>query len=206
MASRVAFSDQNLANIAAVLPQFSLREQALWILGIRTGYRPSELGALRISDIWAGGAVKGSVTLERRSLKNGRGCHRGSVRSRTLPLTPAARDMLGRYLLDRFESRPVAPEEPLFRSKKGRGLSRWQINRVIHEIAQAAGCAREDRAGGHSLRKTFCQGIYRTTGHDINLTRTVMGHASVVTTMRYLEISEESAVAAVLALDQPRAA
>ena len=206
MASRIAFSAEELARITAVLPQFPLRDQALFQFGLHTGFRARELGALTVGHVWDNGALRPSVSLERRSLKNGRGVHRRAVRSRTLPLTPTAQASLARYIEARFAGRPVAPGEPLFRSRKGRGLSRWQVNCVIHRVAQAAGCAHGDRIGAHSLRKTFAQGIYSATGKDINLTRAVMGHASVLTTIRYLETSSESAAAAVLALDRSQAA
>lgn len=206
MASRVAFSDQEITQIVSVLPQFTLRDQALVQCGLHTGFRASELGAMTVGHVWANGAIRESISLERRSLKGGRGAHRRSVRSRTLPLTATAQASLTRYLGSRFERRPVVPSEHLFRSRKGFGLSRWQINKIIHRVAIAARCDHDDRIGAHSLRKTFAQGIYRSSGCDINLTRAVMGHTSVVTTQKYLCVTDDAAAAAVLALDHRHAA
>jgi integrase len=54
--------------------------------------------------------------------------------------------------------------------------------------------------GTHTLRKTFCRKVYLATGHDINLTRAVMGHASVFTTQQYLYVADEEVQAAVRAI------
>jgi integrase len=203
MASRTAFDDESLRKILMVLPQFSLRDQALVQCGLHTGFRATELGALTVGAVWTGGAVRPTVTLERRSLKGGRGCRRRSVRSRTLPITATLGEAIARYLSSRFADREPVAAEPLFLSRQQRGgLSRWQINHVLANIVAAAGCARDGRWGAHSLRKTFAQRIYRNSRFDINLTRVVMGHSDVGTTMKYLACSDEAAAAAVLALDE----
>jgi integrase len=89
----------------------------------------------------------------------------------------------------------------LFASRKhGLTLTRWQANRIVHAVLAAAGFADHSRYGTHTLRKTFCQKVYQTTKHDINLTRAVMGHTQVGTTQRYLYVDARDVAAAVLAV------
>ncbi len=120
--------------IHAALASFSARDDALIVTGLNTGFRARELSAITIGHVWDGTAVRSAVSLERRSLKNGRGLRARSVRSRTVPLNTNAREALEAYLRERVHMQgPPDPSESLFRSRRtGRGLSRWQINRLVH--------------------------------------------------------------------------
>jgi integrase len=62
------------------------RNLALLKLGCGSGYRISELLALRVRDVWAGTDVSKEVTIARKNLKRGRGARSRSVRSLRVPL------------------------------------------------------------------------------------------------------------------------
>jgi site-specific recombinase XerD len=70
----------------------------------------------------------------------------------------------------------------------------------VHAVLDKAGLDSRESYGTHTLRKTFCRKVYLATGHDINLTRAVMGHASVFTTQQYLYVADEEGLAAVRAI------
>lgn len=57
---------------------------------------------------------------------------------------------------------------------------------VVHEVLTRVGFENQEAYGMYSMRKGFCQAIYRITDHDLNLTRAIMGHANVSTTQKYL--------------------
>jgi site-specific recombinase XerD len=201
MAGRKPIQECEEAGVHAALASFGLRDQALLTMGLNTGFRITELLSLNVGDVWTNSGPKPAVRITRAHLKGGRGRHRKAVSSRTVPLNEAAAGAVTKYLFARFGSGLVDPETPLFPSRKrGQRLSRWQANRIVHAILAKANLTNQESYGTHTLRKTFCRKIYEATGHDINLTRAVMGHASVATTQRYLPIDDQEITAAVLSL------
>lgn len=202
MPGRKPLSPEDEATLVRVLPQKSgLRDQALIVLGLNTGFRITELLSLNVEQVWERGAVRPRVTIRRSHLNNGRGRRRKSLTSRTVALNAAAAAILEQYLFARFGSGPADPNAPLFPSqRKGMRVSRWRANVIVHLIVQAAGVADHEAYGTHSLRKTFARKAYENSGHDINLTRAVLGHREISTTQKYLEVDAGEVEAAVLGL------
>jgi integrase len=186
-----------LAHVAA-LP---LRDQALILAGLRTGLRITEVLSLNVGDVWRQGTVPSAVRIERRALKGGRSLHRRRIRSRIIPITPTLGLAISAYLAERAEGGVLDPSGPLFLSREGLGrLSRWQALRIVRGAILASGCDSHGCWGTHSLRKTFAGRVYRLTRHDVNLTRHLLGHTQLETTLRYLGVDETAGRAAVLQL------
>jgi len=205
--ARDPFSENDLPLVYATLATFSLRDQALLTLGLLTGFRARELGAMTIGHVLAeDGSVRSSLALERRHLKHGRGAYRAKVRTRTVPLAPNARAALERYIAERRDEGAANLEAPLFRSRKGFGLSPWQINRIVHRLAEAAGCDANRFYASHSLRKSFAHAVHRACGRDITVTRVALGHHSVLVTQRYIRVEQAEVDAAILAVGSGMAA
>ena len=187
--------------VIAALRDFSLRNQALIVLGLNTGFRITELLSLTVGQVWDAGKVKPQVRVSRAQLKGGRGCHRKTIVSRSVPLNAAAAEVLEQYLFSRFGSGLADPALPLFPSRVGGGtLMRWQANQIVHAVFAQAGLGTPESYGTHSLRKTFARKVYSATGYDINLTRAVMGHSDISTTQKYLHVDETEMIAAVQAI------
>src|SRR5262245_32648482 len=74
---------------------FKERNKALFIVGIRTGFRISELLSLTVADVCQHGKIVDSLTVERRHMKGGKA---GKTSSRTVPLHPEARAALSVWL------------------------------------------------------------------------------------------------------------
>ena len=192
-------SDEPL--VIAALEEFSLRNQALVLLGLNTGFRITEILSLTVGQVWDAGHVKPQVKVSRAQLKGGRGQHRKTVVSRSVPLNAAVTAVLEQYLFARFGSGAADPLAPLFPSRKhGAPITRWQANRIVHAVFNKAGLGTPESYGTHSLRKTFARKVYTATKYDINLTRAIMGHASIATTQKYLYVDESEMVAAVQAI------
>ena len=202
MSSRIPFTIEDERRVLAAIATFPARDRCAIILGINTGFRASELASIKIGQIWDGTQVRQEITVARRDLKNGRGLRRRSVRSRTVPLNAAARAALTEYLHERQIQRgQLGPLEALFRSMRtGRGLSRWRLNAIVHQVAHAAGLSPDGRYGTHTLRKTFCRRVHEVLGRDINLTRQAMGHRYVTTTQAYLEPDPAAVRSAILSI------
>ena len=202
MAGRKAFTpEQELQILETLRENFSLRDQALIVLGLNLGYRITELLSLDVGQVWEAGAVKSRLTITRSRLKGGRGRRRKAVSSRSVPINSAVAAVLTPYLFARFGSGPADPAAPLFPSqRKGVRLSRWRANVIVHLVVKAAGIPDHEAYGTHSLRKTFARKVYKNSGHDINLTRAVLGHAEIGTTQKYLDVDSGEVEAAVLGL------
>lgn len=189
----------SIAEEAAVLSALSNpRDRLLVLFGRYTGFRCSEILAVRVGDVWSAGGIKPEISLSRRLLKGGVGVHRGRVRSRTVPLHPELRAALQNEISRRFPAGNPDPEAFLFVSRKGRNrpICRRQAWAILKGAAARTGNA--DRIGTHTLRKTFARDIFERTGHDLVVTQKALGHTSVATTVAYLTPEREAVEAAIL--------
>lgn len=166
--------------IAAILAQLgSARNRCLFILGLRTGFRISELLSLTWNDVLQYGDIKPSISVTRRNMK-------GKIASRSVVLHDQAKEALCRYLID-FGGEPKARLFP---------ISRIQAHRIIRAACTRAGIA--GAVSTHSMRKTFGQGVYQRTGKDIVATQRALGHRNLSSTQHYLEVDQEAIDKAIL--------
>lgn len=146
------------------------------------GLREAELTALTLDDLIHG---EGGYALH---VKNGKG-----RKSRTVPIRPDVAALLAAYLEARCKSADVTVgrEAALFvasdRAAGWRGNSPLRpeaIDGIVERWARRAGIER--RITPHSLRHT-CAIRSRRYGANIAAVSKVLGHASVSTTMTYLD-------------------
>jgi integrase len=199
MAGRKPITEAQEPELLAALEQVPERDALIILASLHLGFRISETLSLNVSQVWEGGRVKAQVKVERRRLKGGRGRHRNRISSRCVPINPVLTVALEKYLFGRFGSGDAPPGEPLFPSRmRGRRLSRWRANAIVHQVLRAAGIDDGENYGTHSLRKAFCRKVYQATKYDINMTREIMAHASIGTTQKYLECDLAACQQAVL--------
>jgi len=175
---------------------FALRDRALMALGTRTGLRISELLSLRVGDVLGRtGRFHDAVYVSRRAVK-------GKRAGRRLPLHPAAKFALGRWLVDRRRRGSLLdPESPLFSSRKGgeeKAISRKTAAQIFAEAAERAGL--EGGISTHSMRKWVASEVYRLSGHCLLTTQKVLAHRQLATTARYLANLDTGAMNLVMAL------
>jgi integrase len=161
------------------------RNLLLLKLGCGSGYRISELLALRVRDVWTGSEVARELTIARRNLKGGRGAYHRSVRGRRVPLAEPVRDAIRDHLARIGTDNP---DRALFSTTyaKGEPMDRSAVFRVLTEACRRCGID-TTRISTHSLRKTFVGRIYKASNHDLIATQRIVGHTSPATTARYLE-------------------
>jgi len=171
-----------------------LRDRALFILGIKTGLRISELLSLRLRDVSRRGQILDRVAVRR-------GATKGKRSGRVIPLNrDASRALLD--LVRRLERMGVGENAPLFGSRKGRWrrpLSRFQAWRRLKDLYERAGLLLQN-LGTHTLRKTFANEIYRLLGGDLLKVQAALGHASIESTRCYLAFAMEEVEEAILKL------
>lgn len=180
------------AEVARVMAQLKPRDRCFFVLGLRTGFRVSELLSLRLRDVWQAGQVPAAVSVARKAMK-------GQGEGRTVPLHPQARAELAAWAAA-LQARGAAPSSPLFPSQKGGTITRMQAWALLTNAYKRAGLSGRG-VGVHGLRKTFAGKMYRRLERDLMKTQKALGHKSVTSTAAYLSFAEAEVDAAITAPD-----
>jgi integrase len=155
----------------------SLRDKCLFILGVKTGFRISELLSLTLNDVWDGVKCHDHITVHRRNMK-------GKRQSRTIPLHPLAKQALQSYL----KTGVVGKLFPMTRQHA------WRVIKEASRKAHLSGTV-----STHSMRKTFGMNVYLRTEKNVVAAQKALGHASLASTTHYLSIGQDEVDAAILA-------
>jgi len=172
-----------------VLKSRSLRDYTLFVLGIYTGLRISDILLLRVHDV-ADRAGKKLVVKDRIALRE-----KKTKKAKIIVLNKDAKSALRVYLA----ATTPKDEDPLFVSAKRapdnslRPIGRWQAYKVLNRAAREAGI--RDRIGTHTLRKTFGYWNYRK-GFDIVLLQKIFNHSSPAVTLHYIGFTQDEIDAA----------
>lgn len=184
------------AEIKAVAASFSgphaARDRALFLLGLRSGFRISELLSLTLGDVVQAGRMVDRVAVQRRHMKK-------KIEGRSVLLHPEAKAALAVWVAELAAAGQTVPETPVFLSRKGAAapIGRVQAWRILH--TRFAGAGLTGKLGTHSMRKTFAARVYDRLGHDLLRTAAALGHKSINSTVQYLSFAETDIDAAVLA-------
>ena len=173
---------------------FEARNRGLFMLGVSTGGRISELLSLTIGDVWQNGKAVTDLFYEKNIVK-------GSEVSRTVPVNRDGRTAIERIVAwhrERYDN--TDPDCPLFPSHHKSGtvlIHRQTAHQMLKKAFIAAGL--NGKIATHSLRKSFAQRVYEQSG-DIYLVKELLGHRNVATTQQYLEVNYADARDAVEAI------
>lgn len=155
------------------------RNVALLYFSAALGLRAKEMSQLLVRDVLtADGKIKDEVLLTRATTKGGK--------QRLIYLTNKdVRKALVTYVDERraSEVRSLQPASALFMSRKGGGFSPNTMQMLFKRMYRAAGL---DQASSHSGRRTFATSLIER-GVDIKAVSTLMGHATVAMTARYVD-------------------
>lgn len=146
----------------------AIRDRAILTLFGGTGLRLSELVSLGVTDVRIRERA-GRVTVQ--SGKGGRW--------RTVPLNSETRKRLREWLAVRPDTR----DEALFVGRRGRPLRHRGVERIITRLAVAAKLLPQD-VTPHTLRHSFAKALL-DAGESLDKVQTLLGHESLVTTVRY---------------------
>ena len=162
----------------------SLRDYALFTLGINSGLRISDLLKLPTEEVLdQKGKIKDRLELHEQKT--------GKIKE--FPLSASVKKALEEYLST------APPGEWLFPSRKGgRPLDRRQAWRILSEAAAAVGIP--GRIGTHTLRKTFGYWAFKQGG-DITRIQKLLNHSSPGTTLAYIGITKDELDAVYISLN-----
>jgi len=169
------------------------RDRALFLLGVKSGFRISELLSLRLRDVVQAGRLVERVTVERRNMKK-------KLEGRTVLLHPEARAALAAWLDELGKFWELTGDTFIFQSRKGgnRSITRVQAYRILHEACDS--CEMTGKLGTHSMRKTFANKVYDALDNDLVKTQRALGHRNVNSTVQYLSFREEEIDEAILSM------
>lgn len=115
------------------------------------------------------------------------------AKDRTLWLPSDLRDLIGRWLGRRPESRWLFP------TRKGGQVQTRYLRSMVKSYAKKAEIAEWGRVSPHTLRHTFATDLFRET-KNIRLVQKALGHADLATTMIYTHIVDDEMEAAMKSL------
>jgi integrase len=153
------------------------RDSALFILGIHTNLRASDIVALTVGQVAHLEPGQELVTRDKKT-------SRYMVRSLAEPVVRALRRWLS------VHPRGTDKNAPLFLSQRsGAALTAPALSRKVK-----AWCAQAGVTGGnyssHSLRKTFAYHALNTFNQPVHLVSAALGHKQLATTLTYLGVQD----------------
>ncbi len=150
------------------LKQKNERDYVMFMVGINTGFRISDILLLKVKD------VRGD-RINIREKKTGK--------TKNVVIRPALKKVLRSYIANK------KPHEYLFKSRKGRNkhLRRESAYCILKKAAEEVGI---EEFGSHSMRKTFGFMFYNQT-KDIVALRKLFNHRDDSTTLRYIGMDQD---------------
>ena len=165
---------------------FEVRNRGLFMLGVSTGGRISELLSLTVGDVWQNQKPVTDLLFDKSIVK-------GGEVSRAVPVNTdglRAIDALVNWHRETYGT--AQKKRPLFPSRNGQGKQRM-TRRAAHNVLKSAfmTAGLNGHLATHSLRKSFAQRLYEQTG-DVFTVQEMLGHKSIATTQKYLGVNYAS--------------
>ena len=188
-----ALSDKEISRVSqAFTGVYALRNRALFVTGVKTGFRISELLSLRVWDVYQYGQILPSASVRKRSMK-------GRREGRCVPLHRDAQKALAAWIQELSQRQVITRNTPLFSGAKfpERPITRVQAWSVLMQAFDRCGIT--GQLGTHVMRKTFAKRAHERVGHDLLKTQAALGHANISNTVKYLSFDRADVDAAILA-------
>ncbi|MBS4190356.1 site-specific integrase [Bacillus sp. FJAT-49705] len=144
------------------------RNYFLFVLGINTGLRISDLLALRVSDVREKSHI---IITEQKTGKMKR-----------FKINKELQQLINEFTINKND------EENLFKSRRGnQHIKRIQAWKILNAAANEVGIS---EVGTHSLRKTFGYHFYQKY-KDVAVLQEIFNHSFPAVTMRYIGINQD---------------
>lgn len=168
----------------------NVRGLALFNMAIDSKLRRCDLVRLLVSDIAAGGEVKSRGAIIQKKTRR--------------PVQFEITEPTRRSTAALIERDGLREDDYLFKSRlsKSPDLSTRQYARIVQGWVSSIGL-NPATYGAHSLRRTKAAQIYRKTG-NLRAVQLLLGHAKLESTVRYLGVEVDDALAISVAVDLQR--
>lgn len=166
---------ESINAIKKLLSNHSQRDLLLFVFGINTGLRISDLLTLKLNDVWEDGRIKEFLLIHDEKSKEERAYY----------INNRIQEELTKYL----SLAHLRNSDYLFKSKKDNlPITRQQAYRIINDAARKVGIP--GKIGTHTLRKTFGYHAFRA-GIAISILMKTFHHHSPSETLKYIGIDKE---------------
>ncbi|WP_163103167.1 tyrosine-type recombinase/integrase [Peribacillus alkalitolerans] len=170
---------KQINSLKRFLKKSSKRDYVLFVFGINTGLKITEILEIKIEDVMGeGGVIKEFFILSNKEYRN----------SKEIYLNQQVK----KALLHFIQANQLNREDYLFKSTKTqKPITRQQAYRILHQAAEAVGI--QGNIGTNSLRKTFGFHAYKR-GIAISLLQKHFNHSTPSETLKYLGISKDEKI------------
>lgn len=181
MAGCRALSDTEINDIKQSFK--SQRDRTLFVLGVRTGWRISQLLSIQLKHFMQYGKISKVIRIERKAVK-------GQDKSQESPLHPEAIEEITKLITEQYGT-DLNPELYLFKSRNGQNkpLKRVQAHNILKDVINHLEL--QGKVATHSCRKSFSKKIYKASGHDLIVTQRALNHKHINSTINYLDTDKE---------------
>lgn len=176
-----ALSKEEVADVKkSFWGKYEARDRSLFLMGLYTGARISELISLEVGDVYQHGKVIKTLELRKAITKGNK--------TRQIPLNLEARETIESLIeWKRSQEESLEPDAPLFVSRKKEGrLTRIQAHRILKQAYHANELT--GKVTTHSMRKTFATTLAQN--NPLKIVKELLGHSSLAITDRYLSVTE----------------
>ena len=160
---------KDIEKIEKYLMNTNERDYVVWVLGLNSGLRISDIIALDVKDV----INKTHISI----------IEKKTQKTKVFYINNKLKCVLENYVKDK------EPDEPLFLGKQNRRLNRHQVYRFIKNA-----CAVNKiniHAGTHTMRKSFGYHHYQQF-KDIVILQKIFNHSSARVTLIYIGIEQEN--------------
>lgn len=156
-------------DIADYLKERNERDYIMFMMGIYSGLRISDILKLKVRDI------KGKDYISMREMK--------TDKEKRFAINDELKPVIKDYIKN------MAEYEYLFKSPRRNGpITRQQAYNILSDAAKHFGL---DAIGTHTLRKTWGYHLYQQT-HDAVTIMQILNHADISITLRYIGINQDN--------------
>jgi site-specific recombinase XerD len=181
-----ALKDDEITNIMNSFT--SIRDKALFFIGISTGFRISELLSLTVASVWVNGMPATRAKLARKNTK-------GKIEGRSVALNQKAQELIKELV----EGYGLKDTDPLFLSRKGKSLGRKQAWKILTDAFEKANVY--EHVSCHSMRKTLAAKVFKASNGSLVLTQKALGHKNISSTVSYLAVEESEVDSLIMGLN-----
>lgn len=164
-------SIEKIEEVKSILLHQSYRNYFMFVMGINTGLRISDLLPLKVKDV----RDKEYIVAVLQKTKNTKKA------PKKIPINNDLKSEINKY------TKNMGSNDYLFPSQKGGHIKRVQAYDVLRKAAGTIGI---DEIGTHTLRKTFGYHFYKKT-KDVALLQEIFGHSAPSVTLRYIGINQD---------------
>ncbi len=168
------------------------RNKTIFLMGLYTGFRISELLSLKIKDVFSFNKISDYCSLQKKNTKK-------KVAGRITKLNDKAKTILQNYF-EYYRLDLKDPDDALFfSSRDGRKLCSRRFQDVLAQCFH--NLELNGKLGTHSLRKTFAKRVYDGVDGSLLELKQALGHSNIDSTAKYVAFNNEKLNDVVNALD-----